>query len=360
MKGSQQVSPGVGLRRRVLSWPTLATTVVAATVLGLVLWQAFDIDWTELRKTILGISPVSYALALGLYYTSFWFRGYRWRLISKTAGIGGPTGERVPGTFTMGGIILMGWFANSVAFLRVGDAYRGWVLSRQTGASFGESLGTILAERVQDMVAVLLLVLVAAAWISADPDVEVPLVVLVAAVLLVALLVTLLLAMRRYGQKIARLVPSRFRGAYENFQRGTLASFNARGLPLQLGLGIAGWSLEMLRFYFVADGLGIDISFGVIMFAALANAMLSTIPTPGGFGFVEGGLPGLLILMGLDDTSAVGLTIVDRTISWLSVIVFGGLLFLYWNVFRKGKGSSGAEQTTGAAPSQSVLAQPES
>ena len=320
------------LRKRVLSWPTFVTTAVAALVLGLVLWRAFDIDWSEFWRDARRTDLVSYALALAVYYLSFWFRGWRWRLIARTAGIGSAQGASLPGPFKMAGIILMGWFANSVAFLRIGDAFRGWALSRETKSGLAESLGTILAERVQDMVAVLLLVLAAAAWIATDPSVEVPLAVLAAAIVLVALLLSLLVGMRLYGARVANRLPVRIRSAYGQFQRGTLASFSARGLPLQLALGIIGWSLEMLRFYFVAQGLGIDIGIGVIMFAALANAMLSTIPTPGGFGFVEGGLTGLLILMGLDDTTAFGLTVVDRTISWLSVIVFGGLLFLIWNI----------------------------
>jgi uncharacterized membrane protein YbhN (UPF0104 family) len=62
--------------------------------------------------------------------------------------------------------------------------------------------------------------------------------------------------------------------------------------------------------------------------------MLTTIPTPGGFGFVEGGLTGVLILMGLSDTDAFALAIVDRSISWISIIVIGGALFVLWQLFR--------------------------
>ena len=77
-----------------------------------------------------------------------------------------------------------------------------------------------------------------------------------------------------------------------------------------------------------------DHSLGIIMFAALANAMLTTIPTPGGFGFVEGGLTGLLILFGRTDNEAISLVAVDRTISWLSVVLFGGILFVVWHALK--------------------------
>ena len=322
------------LRRRVLSIPTLLAIAVGGAILVFALLRIFDLDWDEVWNNISGVDPIKYFLAVVFYYISFWFRGLRWRLIAKTADIGRHGGKNVPGTFTLSGIILMGWFANSVAFLRLGDAYRGWALAMESKGDFPSSLGTVLAERVQDMAAVLILVLVAAIWITVEGDSEVPVWVVFAALVLVGSLVLGLIVMRFAGDKVASRLPSRFSTAFINFQRGTLGSFSGKGLPPQIILGIVGWLLEIARFYFVADAIGIDISFGIVMFAALANAMLTTIPTPGGFGFVEGGMTGLLIVFGLTDNEALSLVAVDRTISWLSVVLFGGILFVVWHAIK--------------------------
>jgi hypothetical protein len=40
-----------------------------------------------------------------------------------------------------------------------------------------------------------------------------------------------------------------------------------------------------------------------------------------------------LIFLGLGDTQALTLTIVDRSISWISIIVIGGTLFVSWQTF---------------------------
>ena len=184
------------------------------------------------------------------------------------------------------------------------------------------------------MAAVLILVLLAAVWLTAEGDSKVPGWVVFAAFVLVASLILGLVVMRLAGERISRRLPNRFETAYINFQRGTLNSFSGRAIPPQLALGIVGWLLEIARFYFVADAMGIEISFGIVMFAALANAMLTTIPTPGGFGFVEGGLTGLLILFGLSDSEAISLVAIDRTISWLSVVLFGGMLFVIWHAIK--------------------------
>ena len=322
------------LRRGVFSLPTLVVTLAAGALLFLTLYRVFDIDWGELWDNVSTVDPLMYAVALVLYYLSFWFRGIRWRLISRTAGLERSASARVPGGLKCGAIILMGWFANSVAFFRLGDAYRGWALSRESGAGFAPSLGTVLAERIQDMVVVLAMVLSAAAWVTVAGNVEVPGVVIVAAAALAAAMAVLLLAMRLYWRSLSVRLPHTLRRFSQRFQLTTLRSFRGRDLPLQILLGIIGWLLEIGRFYFVAQGLDIEVGFGIVMFAALANAMLTTIPTPGGFGFVEGGLTGLLILVGIDDTNALSLTVVDRSISWLSVIVFGGLVFFGWQIYR--------------------------
>lgn len=333
---------GDSLRRRVFSLPTLIALVIALVVLGLAIWRAFDVDWAALRRQVLDMDPLKYALALGLYYVGFLLRGLRWRLIARTAGFGSLPGVRLPSTLTCSAIILMGWFANSVAFLRLGDAYRGFGFARESGASFPASLGTVLAERVQDMFVVLLILALATGALLFTHEVAAPGTVVGVAFLLVTLLVAGLVAMRVWGERLAGFLPERIRATYLKFQAGALASFRARALPVQILLGMAGWVLEIARLYLVADAIGVDISFTVAAFAALASAMLSTIPTPGGFGFVEGGLAGVLIVLGLGHTDAFAVTIVDRSISWISVIVFGGLTFFLWHTVRQRAGKRAA------------------
>ncbi len=338
------------VKSRILSVPTLIALLVGAALLAFVLWRVFDFDWNELWTNIKGIDPLLYVSAAVVYYVSFWFRGLRWRLIAITANTDGQDGKTIPNATKMGGIILMGWFANSVAFLRLGDALRGWTLHRESTSPFSSALGTVLAERVQDMVAVLLLVFVAAVILTVSGDAEVPGVVLVAAIGLVVALVVGLIGMRIFGMRASRLLPRRIQSAYGRFQQGTLSSFSGRDLPVQLLLGIIGWILEIGRFYFVSQALGLEIGFGIVMFAALANAMLTTIPTPGGFGFVEGGLTGLLILLGVGDIDALSLTVVDRSISWLSVVLFGGALFVVWQSVGARRANKPGGQSKGSGP----------
>jgi len=327
-----------GFQKRVFSAQTVAALAVAIALIALATARVFDINWSDLTQQIGATDPLMYGLALVAYYASFWFRGLRWRLIARTARIEDEPGVHLPGIHTSSGIILMGWFVNSVAPFRLGDAYRGWAFSKQTKASLPISLSTVFVERVQDMATVLILILAAAIWVIMRSEARIPIQVIYAAFVMGSLLLMVLLGMRVFGTQLAILLPGKFKDAYSRFQAGTLRSFHPRSLPSQLMLGIVGWMLEILRFYLVSEGLGFDLNFAVVMFAALASAMLTTIPTPGGLGFVEAGLTGVLALLGLDDTSAAALTIVDRSISWLSVILFGGLLFIAWQAISRQNG----------------------
>ena len=346
------------LNDRMFSKKTLAVSVVAIAVLAVASFRVFDIDWGEMWDQVKGVDPLTYLLAGVLYYISFWFRGIRWRLIVRASGVDNQPDVIQIGNAKYAAIILMGWFANSVAFFRLGDAYRAYALHRETRIPLANSLGTLLGERAQDILIVLLLLVVGATGLLVTGEVTLPIYVLIAAIVVSGATLLSLIIMRNYGERLARHLPERIEEIYHPLQVGALGSFKARQLPLQFLLGVIGWALEIGRVYFVAESLGLDIGFFVIMSAALTIAVLSTIPTPGGFGFVEGGLTGVLIFLGLGDTQALTLTIVDRSISWISIIVIGGTLFVSWQTFvvRRGERGNGlatigsSEDASGSEP----------
>ena len=79
-------APSVSLRQRVLSPYTLLSLAVAVAFLYF-LAVRFDLDWEQTWSNIKALDPLLYALGLILYYLSFGFRGLRWRILSRSAGI---------------------------------------------------------------------------------------------------------------------------------------------------------------------------------------------------------------------------------------------------------------------------------
>ena len=132
-------------------------------------------------------------------------------------------------------------------------------------------------------------------------------------------------------------ISDRLMERYRQFRDGALLSL--RGAPMASVWGLLGWLAEVARLFLVTQALDIHLSPALIVFATVANSLLTLAPTPGGVGAVEAGLTGLLKQLSSLATPAVAaLVLVDRSISYLSVIAVGAALFLLrWALGRKGR-----------------------
>ena len=321
---SQKPTPALSLKRRVFSLPTLLSFSVAAAFIVL-LATRFDLDWGSSWENIRGMNPWLYVLGFVSYYLSFGFRGLRWRILAQNADYRPTQGGRLPTAIQAGQLIIIGWFVNSIAWLRLGDAYRAYAFAEDSKGGFSWSLGTILAERVLDMAVVFAVLVVGTLFLTASVDSDASIYILISAFIMAFGLVSLMVLMKVYGVRLARFLPQRFESGYHRFHQGTLGSF--KQLPTLVFLSAIGWTLEITRLYFVVSALGLNISIALLLVVALGHAILSTVPTPGGIGVVEPGLIGLLLLS-LDRADAVSVALVDRSITYVSIIVVGGLVFL--------------------------------
>ena len=324
---SPQPKGSFPLAKRFLSLPTMISFAIAGSFI-LFLFRRFDLDlsgtWTYLRHSNL----LLYLLALACYYASFPVRGLRWRVLLENSKAFDAPETTKPTAMSMGGTILLGWFANSILWFRLGDAYRAYLLTDKNKVSFSLAIGTVAAERLLDLVAVagLLLVATGGLVLTGSGTRETNLVV-AAAIILSAVGLLGLLFMKVFGHHLERVLPKAARPIYARFKEGTLGSFQQ--LPILGTLSVAGWLLETARLYFVLQALGFHVDISLVLLTALAHSMLTTIPlTPGGLGFAELGLTALIALApGLAHDQALAATLLDRSITYLSVLVIGGLDF---------------------------------
>ena len=317
--------PSTSLRRRLLSPQNVISFAIAGVFL-IFLVTRFDIDladtWTQFKDSNL----LLFALAVLVHYTTFIFRGARWRILLRNAQK--DQGTPTPSTIYCGSMILLGWFINSIAGFRLGDAYRPYAYSEDTKASFPRTVGTILAERVLDTALVLLL-LVTATVVLLATGVGTSWVFVAIAAAMMLVLAAVLIAMKVLRSRVPKFIPKKLHEAYHRFHEGTVGSFGQ--LPLVTVLGLLGWLAEVARLFLVAEALGFDLEVSLVIFVTLASAMLTLVPfTPGGLGAVELGVTGLLTLSSKisDETVAFPIVALDRSISWLSIIVVGAVVFL--------------------------------
>ena len=323
------------LVRRVFSIPTLVSLALAGAFLAF-LATRLDVDlsatWHQLRSA----NAFYLLLAIAIHYTTFLFRGLRWRLLLNN--VASP-GEPPAGTFQCAQMVLLGWFANSVAWLRLGDAYRAYLYHQENRAPFVRTVGTIVSERLLDAATIVILLVLCLPFIV-GAGLGLAWTVTASAAGLLALLVAAILVVAATGlegpasallRRLARWLPHRLAAwlafRFQQFRVGAIHSL--RRVPLAALWGLLGWLAEIARLYLVAQALELDLSLALVVFLTLANSILTLVPTPGGIGAVEAGLGGLLKqLTNLSTPVALALVLVDRAISYLSVIATGAALFL--------------------------------
>jgi uncharacterized protein (TIRG00374 family) len=323
---------GSSFGRRIFSLRNLASILLALVVLYLVYQELLGLEWGEVWASVQRANLGLFALAFALFYCTFPLRALRWKMLLDNVGYdGSSTALRpMPSVLGLSRIMYLGCFANCVTIARLGDAYRGYLLKKVAGVSFVVTLGTVLAERLLDL-------LVLAAMIGAGVLVvfggSLPMEAtqaLGAGLILSAIGVLGILSMRRLRGVFERILPKRLHAHYARLEHGLLGSFRRRRLPLLVAYSAAGWLIEGAALYIIAAAVGIPVSVAGALLVALAAALLTTVPiTPAGLGFTEGGMILMLGWLGLDTYTATAITLLFRIINYWSILVFGLLIYLF-------------------------------
>jgi uncharacterized membrane protein YbhN (UPF0104 family) len=284
----------------------------------------FNVDLTAAKNQIQSANPFIYLAAFATYYSSFIVRGIRWRIIAANSGIGGDPGTTLPRISECVLLTVVGWFGNAVTILRVGSAYRAYLFAKASNTTFSQSLGIFLAERVVDGVVIFILMLTASLILILVNSINLSGSFLIMSTLIVIIGVGFIWLMGRFGLKIGGILPPRLRVQYGRFHRGTIGGLQR--LPILSALSAVGWILEAGRLLLVIQSLGLSLNMPLAMFVAVVNGVLTMLPfTPGGLGVVEPGVAGVLLVR-LSPTSAISVAVLDRSISFLSVILIGAVL----------------------------------
>jgi uncharacterized protein (TIRG00374 family) len=135
----------------------------------------------------------------------------------------------------------------------------------------------------------------------------------------------LLLLRRGSLRRWIELLPAPVARSYDGLRDGSVGSLGR--WVLLLPLSVVPWILDALRFALVVAALGGAAGLGPpqILLVTLVAALLSTVPLlPGGLGAVEGGSVIVLTsLTGMDVSQALALVLLDRSITYGSLIVSG-------------------------------------
>ena len=298
-------------------------------------FKVFRVDWTSALDAFKTMDVAKYFIAFIAYYLSFLFRGLRWKIISfNSSALDRSSGcdsiLNHSSSFQYSALVLSGWFVNSVAWLRLGDVYRAYCLGVISKLGFSWGIGTLVAERFLDMIIVFTMILASVTIISSGVKNQALDFLVIFAFIITAALTIFVSLLAIAGKRLVSRLPILLRVHYSKFKIGVLNGF--QNIFIVTFLGLAAWFMEITRLFFVADSLNIDMSIYLIILATMSNAVLSTFPTPGGIGIVEPGLTGIFIIS-VSSSDAASITLLDRSITYLSVLMFGGITFLLYQAW---------------------------
>jgi hypothetical protein len=312
--------------------PRTIISFILAIGIIVFIFTRLEIDPLQTWQTMITANPLYLLAGFVIYYSAFWIRAARWKQLLQNAGFD-KRATPIPKTNGLVEIIYLSWFVNCIVPAKLGDAYRSYLLKRNSGISFSSTIGTILAERVVDLLILFGLLLASftlvQSQLSANRDFPLELVILLGAGM-VGVLIIGLVSLRFFSQHLLRLIPTRFKGKFDSFRQGILRSFKRRSLPLLLIYTVAIWLFEAGRLFFVTRSLDAHaVTLSAVIFIALLSSLLTTLPlTPGGAGVVEGAVTLALGLFLNDHQLALSIALLDRLINYWSLVVGGLVLYL--------------------------------
>ncbi|MFL5733161.1 MAG: YbhN family protein [Chloroflexia bacterium] len=319
------------LSHRLLNVRTIFSFVLAIGIVVFI-FTKLNIDPLTTWNTMLTANPLLLVTAFVVYYSAFWLRAARWKLLLNNVEYDKET-VRLPGVNGLVEIIYLSWFVNCIVPAKLGDAYRSYLLKRNAGIAFSSTIGTILAERVIDLLILFGLLTVSFTLIgkhfSEARGFDLNLVMVFGAVMVIGLIAALG-GLRFFGHLIVRVVPHRYQEKFTSFRHGILRSFHRRSMPKLAGYTVLIWLLEGGRLFFVTRSLDAhQVTLSAVIFIALLSSLVTTIPaTPGGAGLVEGAVALSLGLFLTDQHLAVSIALLDRLINYWSLVVGGLVLYL--------------------------------
>ncbi len=325
------------LRRKIIISVLLGLAVVV--ILGLLsdigqVGQSFStFDWVML-PAVIGFTLLNYAL-----------RWAKWDFYLRRMGMGQGVGYGDSALLFTSGMVM------AVTPGKVGEVLKSYLLKRVNGTSISASAPIVLAERVTDGLAMLLLM---GFGLTLYAPARPAFFALLAITLLGLLVLQSRALMERTVNIVAKLphgnrIAPRLTTAYDSSQR--LLSW--RILLASTVISLVSWFGECVAFYYVLRGLGVPASFLLLQqatFVFAASTLFGLVSfLPGGLGVSEASSTGLLVLLiPMASGPATTATIIIRFCTlWFGVTLGAIALALFGRRYGEERMAEGGEAVVG-------------
>jgi glycosyltransferase 2 family protein len=285
--------------------------LVSLVALAAVVWWASRQDSPHIPTD--GGAIAWLLAALGLYALATLVRAERWHQILESTGVHARRTD-------IYALTTVGYMGNNVLPARAGEALRVVLLSQRSDGSKRTLLGSVVAERVLDLIALLTIFVVTVYGVLSTSEVlptDRPLLVTGIGVVLVLAAAVTVWVLR------AHHVFERARDWLRPLADAPRAILNRHGLLLLAGTFVL-WTLEATVYLAVARALDIDFAFsGALYLVALTNFVAALPAAPGSIGTFDAAVAFGAKALGATGSAAVSYVILLRFVLYVPITVFG-------------------------------------
>lgn len=323
----------------------LLRRALLGVVLGALIYLAavLYVDVNATAAALVDFRWSAVGLALLLSSLNYLLRFWKWELCLGWLGIREPGPGNAPG-LPLGRslLIYLAGLSMSVTPGKVGEVLRSLLLKQSDGVDFSRTAPIVVADRLTDLIALVVLSLVGIAEFEEFRD-YLP-VILITLLLVVAGVIVL--GSPRLCHGLLRLLAripgvDRLAAKAEALVDASARVLQLRALVLLSLLSIVGWGLECVGYWLVLRGFaGADASLSLAVFLWSTTTIIGALSfLPGGLGATEGSLAVLVarLATGVTQAIAVASTLLIRICTlWFGEVVGG--LALAWLLHRYGDG----------------------
>ena len=306
-------------------WLTLLGIGISVAALWIAV-RDVDLAFVAQRLAQADVRYLLVAVAVGA--VQIWLRTMRWQLLLPVR----PDGSRAP-THRLLPVVLIGYLGNVALPARLGELVRTYLVARRESLDPVSVLGTVVLERILDVVALAGFAFIVALAVGAPPWM-VGAAALAAATGSVALLVAIAglptvvrILGPRFGPATAtsRWRPLLLRAAGQ-FSAGVSGSRSRRAVAGAAALSFITWPLDALLVWLVASSIDIDISLGAAALISAAAVLSTAVPSaPGYVGTYELAAAFAAQAMGVASSPAFALAVLAHAFTILPVAIAGAV-----------------------------------
>jgi uncharacterized protein (TIRG00374 family) len=316
---------------------------------GLLLWLSFrNISLAEVWTKISHADPFWIAFSILLGFIALMLRAARWKQLIEPMGYS----PKLSSTYHA---VMIGYLAN-MAVPRLGEITRCGALNKAEKVPFDKLVGTVIVERVSDVIMLFLSVMLVAVLeskllsgflldqIITPVQTKLTQNPLIAVGIVVAGLVGLLGLIYLFRMKNPPVFIQKFLALVRGVLEGLKSIKNLKNKPLFFFYSIAIWTIYLFMTYvcFFAIPATAHLSIGAGLFVTVLGGIGMTAPVQGGIGVYHWLVSQGLMLYGLTQDNGIVFATLVHTTQTLMLIILGFISMVAMILFNRKKEAHGS------------------